>query len=329
MWIKRSQNYSDHAPPSPMRSVNSSFLMNTMAIVEMRKGDPAAAEQTLLEAIAAMKRSAPELYPIEGAILLHNMARLHVATGRPDTAIGFLTDLLSQQPSDSSAWFDRAIIHQRAGRLVDALQDYDAALRWEPAHIEAHFNRAQVLSLQQRYEEAIIAYGRVLVLQPDYVDAWLERALLMRRSGKVRLARRDVREVLRLDPQNAKAHCLHGLLEMGSGNHRIAAASFTRAIECDPSLADAWANRAIVFAREGRLEDAESGLTKALSIRHDPVILLNRARIYEKLRRWLEAAEDYRQALAIAGSRTKSIRRRYMVCLRELHKSDLVEATMQ
>ena len=69
------------------------------------------------------------------------MARLEVATGRPDLAIGHLTTLLSQQPGDSAAWFDRGLIHQRAGRHEAALSDYDAAIRWEPAHTEAHFNR--------------------------------------------------------------------------------------------------------------------------------------------------------------------------------------------
>ena len=145
-WIEKSQAFTDATPASPTRAVNAAFLMNTLALVEMRKGRADVARQTLVDALALMARDAPDLYRNESAILLHNMARLEIATGRPDLAIGHLSTLLSQQPGDSSAWFDRGLIHQRAGRHDAALRDYDAAIRWEPAHTEAHFNRAQTLA---------------------------------------------------------------------------------------------------------------------------------------------------------------------------------------
>ena len=127
-WIEKSQKFTESMPASPTRAVNTAFLMNTLALVEMRKGRLDAAQQKLVEAVDLMARSAPELYATESVILLHNMARLHVATGRNDLAIGQLTTLLSQQPSDSAAWFDRGLIHQRADRHEAALRDYDMAI---------------------------------------------------------------------------------------------------------------------------------------------------------------------------------------------------------
>jgi len=154
-----------------------------------------------------MARLAPELYATESVILLHNMARLHVATGRIDLAIDQLSTLLFQQPSDSAAWFDRGLIHQRAGRHEAALNDYDTAIRWEPAHVEAHFNRAQVLAGLHRNEEAIAAYGRVIVLQPDLVDARLNRAILLRERGDLSLANSDIADALRYRPNDGCFAC--------------------------------------------------------------------------------------------------------------------------
>ena len=125
-WIEKSQAFTDATPASQTRAVNAAFLMNTLALVEMRKGRADTARQTLVDALALMAREAPDLYRNESAILLHNMARLEVATGRPDLAIGHLSTLLSQQPGDSSAWFDRGLIHQRAMRSCATM----AAIRW-------------------------------------------------------------------------------------------------------------------------------------------------------------------------------------------------------
>jgi tetratricopeptide (TPR) repeat protein len=308
-WIEKSRKFTENMPASPTRVINAAFLMNTLALVEMRKGRPDAAQQKLVEAVGLMARSAPELYATESVILLHNMARLYVATGRIDLAIDQLSTLLSQQPSDSAAWFDRGLIHQRAGRHEAALNDYDTAIRWEPAHVEAHFNRAQVLSGLHRNEEAIAAYGRVIVLQPDLVDARLNRAILLRERGDLSLANSDIADALRYRPNDARVLCLQGLIEMGIGHHAAASDAFTRSIEADPLLADPWANRAILAVKRGDLRGALHDLTKALALREDAAILYNRGRVFESQRQWQKAADDYSRALVLDAGDSAAISR--------------------
>jgi tetratricopeptide (TPR) repeat protein len=322
-WIEKSQKFTENMPASPTRAVNTAFLMNTLALVEMRKGRPHAAQQKLVEAVELMARSAPELYGTESVILLHNMARLHAATGRNDLAIDQLSTLLSQQPSDSAAWFDRGLIHQRAGRHEAALSDYDMAIRWEPAHVEAHFNRAQVLAALDRNEEAIATYGRVIVLQPDFVDARLNRAILLRERGDLSLASSDIARALRYRPNDARLLCLQGLIEMGLGRHAAASEAFTRSIEADPLLADPWANRAIVAIRRGELRAALHDLTKALALREDAAILYNRGRVFESRRQWPKAADDYSRALVLDGGDKEAINRGYERCREALSRIKL------
>jgi tetratricopeptide (TPR) repeat protein len=319
-WIEKSRKFTESMPASPTRAVNAAFLMNTLALVEMRKGRPDVAQQKLVEAVGLMKRSAPELYDTESVILLHNMARLHVATGRNDLAIDQLSTLLSQQPSDSAAWFDRGRIHQREDRHEAALSDYNMAIRWEPAHVEAHFNRAQMLAALRRNEEAIAAYGRVIVLQPDLVDARLNRAMLLRERGDLSAASSDIAHALRYRPNDARVLCLQGLLEMGTGHHDAASEAFMRSIEADPSLADPWANRAILAIRRGDLRAALHDLTKALALREDAAILYNRGRAFESRRQWQKAADDYSRALVLDGGNREAINRGYRRCLEALSR---------
>ena len=314
-WIERSRAFTDATPASPTRAVNAAFLMNTLALVKMRKGRADVARQTLVDALALMARDAPDLYRNESAILLHNMARLAVATGGPDLAIGHLSTLLSQQPGDSSAWFDRGLIHQRAGRHDAALRDYETAIRWEPAHPEAHFNRAQTLVALGRRDEAIDAYGRVIVLQPDYADARLNRAILLCERGDLAPARDEIMSAIRYRPNDARMLCTRGLIDMRMGDHEAACAAFARSIEADPALADPWANRATIAYRRGDTSGALHDLTEALARREDAAILCNRARVLEAERRWQEAADDYARAMDLEGADREAIGRRRARCL--------------
>jgi tetratricopeptide (TPR) repeat protein len=220
-----------------------------------------------------------------------------------------LSTLLSQQPSDSAAWFDRGLIHQRAGRHEAALSDYDMAIQWEPAHVEAHFNRAQVLAGLHRNDEAIVAYGRVIVLQPDLIDARLNRAILLRQRGDLSLASHDITHALRYRPNDARVLCLQGLIEIGIGHHAAASDAFTRSIEADPFLADPWANRSILAVKRGDLRAALHDLTKALALREDAAILYNRGRVFESRRQWQKAADDYSRALVLGGGDRDAIDR--------------------
>lgn len=319
-WIEKSQKFTETMPASPTRAVNSAFLMNTLALVEMRKGCPDAAREKLVDAVELMARSAPELYAAESVILWHNMARLHLATGRNDLAIGHLNTLLCQQPSDSAAWFDRGLIHQRAGRQEAALSDYDMAVRWEPAHVEAHFNRAQMLAGLNRSDEAIVGYGRVIDLQPDFVDAQLNRAILLHERGDLSLASSDIAHALRYRPNDARVLCLQGLIEMGLGHRTAASDAFTRSINADPLLADPWANRAIVAIGRGDYRAALHDLSKALTLREDAAIFYNRGRIFESRRQWQKAADDYSRALVLDGGNREVVNRGYKRCREALSR---------
>jgi tetratricopeptide (TPR) repeat protein len=314
-WIERSQAFTDATPASPTRAVNAAFLMNTLALVEMRKGRVDVARQKLIDALALMARDAPDLYRDESAILWHNMARLEVATGRPDLAIGHLNTLLSQQPGDSAAWFDRGLIHQRAGRHDSALSDYDVAIRWEPAHAEAHFNRAQTLVALNRRDEAIEAYARVIVLQPDDADARLNRAILLCERGDFAQAYDDIEPAIQIQSKDARIACTRGLIAMRMGDYDAACDAFARSIKLDPNLADPWANRATIAFRRGDIKRAGRDLTRALALREDAVILCNRAKVFEAKGQWQKAADDYARARTLAGANAEAIERRYRRCI--------------
>jgi tetratricopeptide (TPR) repeat protein len=284
-WIEQSLAFTERLPPSETRSVNHAFLMNTMALVEMRKGRSDAALDLLNRGLALMEAEAPRRFPLECGILLHNRAKLHRAIKQPEQAIADLTLLLQFEPSSSEAYFDRGLLHQRAARHREALADYDAALRWSPPYWEPHFNGAQALFALGERDAALRDYERALVLNPTHAEGC------------------------------AQAHCLRGLIAMEAGDLDRAALNFSHSIEAGPDLADAWANRATVRFRQGEPEAALRDLDQALALREDAEILFNRGRVLESLERWPEAIADYRYALALGASGAEAIQRRLDHCI--------------
>jgi tetratricopeptide (TPR) repeat protein len=298
-WIAQSLAFTEALPASEVRTVNIAFLHNTMALAQMRKGRRQAALRLLNRALRLMAREAPGKFRVESAILLHNRARLRLAMKQPEAAIADLTRLLRRQPSDSDAYLDRGLIHQRADRFAEALADYNAAIAWSPPFEEAHFNRAQTLAALGRPDDALRDYDRVLSLNPHHLEARINRACLHYDLGDHKAARVDVKALLERAADNARALCLQGLLQQAAGASDEAYQSYTAAIGSDPRLADAWANRAIIAFVRGDRDAALRDLTAALALREDPAILCNRARVLERAGRWSEAQADYARALAL------------------------------
>jgi len=288
-WIARSMAFTDRLPPTETVAVNRAFLMNTMALVEMRKGGHAAAFDLLNGGLRHMREHAPSKYCLECGILLHNRARLHVAMKQAEAAVADLTELLDLEPSNSDALFDRARLHQQNGDHVAALADYGAALQWSPPYWQPHFNRAQILMALGRHEDALADLLRVGALNPGH-----------------RIA-------------EARAHCLRGLLAMGRGDLAVAFACFSAAIDADPDLADAWANRATIYFRQGDAAAARGDLDRAIALREDPEILYNRGRIHEVLQRWNDAIRDYQRALTLGAAGPEAIRRRIEALAQKAH----------
>jgi tetratricopeptide (TPR) repeat protein len=318
IWIEKSLVATKRLPRSATRAVNIAFLHNTMALAEMRNGSYDVAERLLSDAIAYLAKEAPERFISECAILYHNSARLDVVRKRPDMAIADLTRLLGRQAANAEAYFDRGLLHQRAGRYAEALRDYDAAMRWSPPHCELHLNRGEILSALGRPNEALTEYNRALQLEPDHVETLINRACLLFEQGSIAMSRIDINRGIEVAPDAPRLRCLRGLLVMRDGDLNQACDDFTRAIELEPSLADAWANRGTIFFKRGAFENALADLTQAAQLREDAAILYNRGRILEALQRWHEAVEDYQQAMTISEGDVQKIARRRDQCLRVL-----------
>lgn len=244
-WVGQAATHSEAMPHGRDRAVNLSFMKNTLALIEMREGNIAEARRLLDLAIAELARDAPEAFATEGAVLLQNSARLYGKQGKPEKARDALDRLTALEPGNGPARSERARMRAEAGDAAGALAELDAAIAWEP----------------------------------PFADFHLQRGLIRLDAGDVLGAVRDSRRNLELAPDDPRALCLLGLCGLRQGKPSAAERHFSAAISIAPGLADAWANRAGARVKRGRLRAALADLDQALSLRDDPVIARNRAKV--------------------------------------------------
>ena len=153
--------------------------------------------------------------------------------------------------------------------VAEALAHYEAALRIRPDYAEAHNNLAILLAkLPDRHAEALAHYEQALHFQPDFSEAHDNLAnLLATIPGREAEAIVHYQEALRIKPDNADAHFnLAGLLAQLPGREAEAIAHYQEALRIKPDHVQAYNNLAVLFARQGRIEEAEETWTKALQI---------------------------------------------------------------
>jgi len=130
---------------------------------------------------------------IAGALLLGACQTQTANFGRseddPDAAIASqanissLSAAVTQNPSDANAYNVRGTAYGRAGKLKDAVADFDNAIRINPSFYQAYANRALVERRLNRDDLALADYNKAIELNPSYAVAYVGRGNIYRQNN--------------------------------------------------------------------------------------------------------------------------------------------------
>jgi Flp pilus assembly protein TadD len=149
-----------------------------------------------------------------------------------------------------------AVHYAAAGRLAEALREYDRALALPPSWSPTHAGRGAVLSRMGRDEEALREFERAVALDPDDAQVRGNLWLLHTRAGRFEAALREIGIAVRLEPLDAQHHAKRGVSLTQGGRLEEAIACHRRAIALDPGTADHWFNLGNLYMRTGRAAEA-------------------------------------------------------------------------
>jgi predicted O-linked N-acetylglucosamine transferase (SPINDLY family) len=191
-----------------------------------------------------------------------------------------------------------AALHQ-AGRLAEALADYDRALALAPRAMVVRRERATALAELGRFTAARTELEAVLHTAPDDSQALSVLGIVLMELGDLdgAIARFDI--AIARSGGGFGDHYNRGLALKRLGRAADALLSFARAIAIRPDSADARNNHAASLEDLGQLEGALEGLGRALALAPGHVgALTNAGNVLKKLNRLDEALACYEVAVA-------------------------------
>lgn len=188
-------------------------------------GKAEAAEKDLAEAVA--------LSPGALDVLLLR-AELHEGAGRWAEAEKELSAALEKaEPARRAELLRRrAAARARAGRVEEALGDFDVLLETDPNDAGAHLDKARLLAGAKRFDEALAAVNKA----PLSARSALARAEILLEKGESAAARAEADFALKADPELAEAYVARGRAALAAGDKAAAREDFTRAVEKRPDL---------------------------------------------------------------------------------------------
>jgi tetratricopeptide (TPR) repeat protein len=190
--------------------------------------------------------------------------------------------------------------YMEKGSYREAAIQFTNALQADPRFVAAHFGLAQAYMKLEAWGAAHRQLERTIALDPDNLQAHLE-------LGRITLAARDIENaeqhalaVLRRDRSHVEGHVLFGYIRLAQQNTNKALEEMRLAVELDPARWQSYVSLAAVQAGVGQLQAAEASFKQAISIAPQNTLgpHLSLARFYSSQRRWSEAEQECRTAIA-------------------------------
>jgi len=204
------------------------------------------------------------------------MGNALLQAGRVQEAIGQYEQALRLKPDLAEAYNDLGIALAQAGKIEDAIGQYEQALRLKPDLAEAHNDLGIALAQAGKLEDAIGQYEQALQIKPDYAEAHYNLGTVLLRLGRVQEAIGHCEQALRINPNLAEAHNNLGVALGQAGKLMDAIGHYEQALRIKPDYAEAHYNLGVALEQAGGVQEAIGHYEQALRIKPDLAVAQNR-----------------------------------------------------
>ncbi len=169
-------------------------------------------------------------------------------------------------PKSSSELLERALAHQRAGRVKEAESAYRQLVSRNPQHQQALFHLSVLFLQSGRFEEASRYLERLVAMDPHQPVLLTNLGEAYRRQGKLKLAAATFERILAMDPSFPEARQNLGITLMDGGKPEDALPHLERAALLRPDSASFQVSLAWVLSKLDRAEDAAAHARRAVEL---------------------------------------------------------------
>lgn len=157
---------------------------------------------------------------------------------------------------------NRALYYQYSGNHQAAIIDYNLLIPYDSS-AENFNNRGLSFYYVDNYDKALLDYSTALEIDSTYSETYNNLSLLYVNNSQFELAVEACTQSLFYNSENVYAYGNRGWAKNFLENYDEAIIDFNKALEIDSTFQPAYVNRAISYAKLGKLDKACADYKKA------------------------------------------------------------------
>ena len=289
--------------------------------------------------------------------VIYNMGVLHYERGDLKDSAEFLAHYLTLEPEDADVHALLMDIYKRLGREELAFNEAELLVRLRPRDADLYRYMFNYLSGKEDYARIVSVMEEALKVHPDLVEFREYLAVAYLKTGEDASAEKEIRAVLKQKPGEVNLHTVlfdlyrkrhnddmafaeaETLVELkpdypdsyhfifdylsGKGDYERIIPFLERGVRADPSSTEFREYLVVAYLKTGKEDSAVTRMEELVTVKpKDTALLLNLARLQEKLGRFPEAMEVYRRILLIAPNHEEAAESYLQLRLRGVKNDD-------
>lgn len=198
-----------------------------------------------------------------------DQAAAHAKAGRSQRAESIYRQILRQEPGNTEALFQIAILAIDAADWPTAIAYFRKLLSERPELAEVHFNLGTILARVGQIDEAMNSFQQAIAMQPEFSDAYNNLGQILLARGDLEAALQHFTKASALAPQSlpANMNVTNTLLKLRRYDEAVTAAQ--RLVESHPTAGEAHFTLGLALDFAEQREAAVASFRKAVELRPD------------------------------------------------------------
>jgi tetratricopeptide (TPR) repeat protein len=186
----------------------------------------------------------------------------------PQVLIAELTQIITDQPQNAEAYFERGMVFFHLDEHDQAITNYTRAFELNRQ------GKVYIMRMLAYSQRSLLACSQRLENSPYDVALYGQRGIAFMVRDNYEAALKDFNYMIKLDPNYADAYIKRSMIFMKTNDYEAVIQDLNKAIELNPVLSNSFLNRGRAYQELGRLKEALADYEQAHQLSpHDESIL--------------------------------------------------------